>query len=54
LTAAVPLPPAVEARLRELGRADVLVGIPSSNDSRTTTTWSAAPPTLPCKRAHAG
>jgi hypothetical protein len=34
LTAAVPLPPA-EARLRELGRADVLVGIPSSNDART-------------------
>lgn len=33
--ASVPLQPAVEARLRELGQADVLVGIPSFNNART-------------------
>jgi glycosyltransferase involved in cell wall biosynthesis len=35
LTAGVPLPPAVEARLSELGRADVLIGIPSFNNARS-------------------
>lgn len=35
MTAQVKLSPAVEARLREIGTADVLVGIPSFNNART-------------------
>lgn len=35
MTAPVPLPEPVEARLRELGSVDVLIGIPSFNNART-------------------
>lgn len=35
MTEAVRLPPAVEARLAEMGTADVLIGIPSFNNART-------------------
>jgi glycosyltransferase involved in cell wall biosynthesis len=35
LTDAVPFGPAVEARIAEIGEVDVLVGIPSFNNSRT-------------------
>jgi len=35
VTGAVPLEPAVEARLHELGEVDLLVGIPSFNNART-------------------
>ena len=32
---AAPLPEAVEGQLAEIGRADLLVGIPSYNNART-------------------
>ena len=35
MTAPLPLPASVEARLRELGSVDLLVGIPSFNNART-------------------
>ena len=35
MTAQVPLPPDVEARLAEIGTAELLVGIPSFNNART-------------------